>query len=481
MKASITQATQHTQAPSRWHKVYRERVLGLHYRLDQELLLPYFFDSLRAYALELAQLQVPGAAEGALALAQQQGRPLPEFDGSSEDVFFAINQAISQRWGSEVAGALRQGLSRNDLDMTVFRAFARDRALQVLGKLNGLRRELLNLARRHQATLITAYTHYRPAQPSTLGHYFAAVENLLSRDGRRLWAAMQTADSSPLGASALAGNPFPINRGRLAERLGFAGIVENTYDAVSAGDWALEIAQATSGLATSLSRLSHDLLFWAEREGFRVDGSLTQGSSIMPQKRNPVVFEHVRAYIAQMMGATTALQTLNHNTPFGDINDHSTGVIEPLEQLTTTAVAALELMQVTLATGEFMPQVLAEGLGDGSVMASELADVLVMQGNLPLAEAQGRVKALMAALASNGRTLAQADAADFALHLGFDDPALLGALDPRRFLERRAVTGGVSAEAQQAHLQLAHARLYADRRNQILKRRRVRVARARLG
>lgn len=480
MKASITQDTQRTQASSRWHPVYQKRVLGLHYQLDQELLLPYFFTSLRAYALELAQLE-PKAAEGALALAQQQCQSLPEFDGSAEDVFFAINYAISERWGSEVAGALRQGLSRNDLDMTVFRAFARDRTLGVLGKLNGLRRELLRLAHRHQSTLLTAYTHYRPAQPSTLGHYLAAAENLLSRDARRLWAAMQTADCSPLGASALAGNPFPINRGRLAERLGFGGIVENTYDAVSAGDWALEIAQAVSGLAASLSRLSHDLLFWAEREGFRVDLSLTQGSSIMPQKRNPVVFEHIRAYIAQVMGAAMALQALNHNTPFGDINDHSTGVIEPLEQLSAAAVAALELMQVALATGEFIPQVLAAGLEDGSVMASELADVLVTQGNLPVAEAQSRIKALMVALAKDGRTLAQADAADFALHLGFDDPALLAALDPRRFLERRAVTGGVSAQAQQAHLQMAQERLYADRHRQILKRRLVRVASARLG
>lgn len=465
---------------SRWHPVYERYVLAEQYRFGKAHLIGYFFDSLTAYALELSRLGVPHSTDAVLALKTQRHQALPNFDGSAEDPFFAIYQALQAAQGAEVAGAMRQGLSRNDLDITVFRAFVRDRALDTLDALRALRQNLLELSEAHQDTLMVAYTHYRPAQPTTLGHYLAAIENLLSRDHKRLFAAMKTVDCSPLGSSALAGSPMAVDRHQLAREMGFGGVVENTYDGVSAGDWALEIAAGLASLATSLSRLANDLLFWAERGGLVVADSLVQGSSIMPQKRNPVVLEHIRAYLAQVLGGPVSLQALNHNTPFGDLNDHSTGVLEPLERLNHAAKGALELMQVTLSESTFVPEALAAGLKDGSVMASELVDVLVTQGYLPLSEAQTRVKALMAALFESGRTLSQAEAPDFVLHLGFDDAALFNALDPRRFLERRAVLGGVASSAQQKSLTLAKKRLYNHRRALLSKRRLVRAARARL-
>lgn len=466
--------------PSRWHPVYERYVLAEHYRFGKAYLAPYFFDALTAYAQELSRLRVPHTAEAVAALKTLRSEVLPQFDGSAEDYFFAIYQAVQRARGPEVAGAMRQGLSRNDMDLTVFRAYARDRLLEVLDSLRGLRRALLELAERHLDTLMVAYTHYRPAQPTTLGHYLMAVESLLARDHKRLFAAMKTTDASPLGSSALAGNPFPVDRVRLAQDLGFGAVMENTYDGISAGDWALEITAGLASLATSLSRLSHDLLFWAERGGFVVGDALVQGSSIMPQKRNPVVLEHVRAYVSQVLSGPITLQALNHNTPFGDLNDHSTAVLEPLERLTHAAGGALELMSVTLSESTFVPEALAAGLKDGSVMASELVDVLVTEGYLPLAEAQTRVKALMAALADTGRTLGQAEPPDFVLHLGFDDAALFRALEPRRFLERRKVLGGVAPEAQRAALEAAKKRLYNHRRALVRKRRLVRATRARL-
>ena len=465
---------------SRWHPVYERYVLAEHYRFGKAHLAAYFFDALTAYAQELSRLGVPHTTDAVLALKTLRFETLPQFDGSVEDYFFAIYQAVQTAKGPEIAGAMRQGLSRNDLDLTVFRAFARDRLLETLDGLRGLRATLLELAERHLNTLMVAYTHYRPAQPTTLGHYLMAVENLLSRDHKRLFAAMKTTDASPLGSSALAGSPFSVDRVRLAHDLGFGTAMENTYDGISAGDWALEITAALASLATSLSRLSHDLLFWAERGGFVVGDSLAQGSSIMPQKRNPVVLEHVRAYVSQVLSGPITLQALNHNTPFGDLNDHSTAVLEPLERLSHAAKGALELMGVTLAESEFVPEALSAGLRDGSVMASELVDVLVTEGYLPLAEAQTRVKALMAALAESSRTLAQAEPPDFVLHLGFDDAALFNALDPRRFLERRKVLGGVAPQAQKEGLAHAKKRLYNHRRALVTKRRLVRMAKARL-
>jgi argininosuccinate lyase len=463
--------------PSRWHAAYRRWVLARHYRFGREHLIEHFLDGLTAYALGLHDLGVPKAGEAAQALAALRKTPLPSYSGAVEDVFFAIDLQLSEVWGTEVAGSIRRGLSRNDLDLTVFRAYARDRTLAVMGDLLRLRQRLLVLAEDHIATLMTAYTHHQPAQPSSLGHYLAAVENLLSRDHHRLVSALLTVDCSPLGASSLAGSPYPVDRLLLAQRLGFGGVVENSYDAIAAGDWALELAQALAGLGTSLSRLARDLLFWAERGGFLVGSRIAQGSSIMPQKHNPVIFEHVRVYCAELIGGATNLAQLNHSTPFGDANDHSTGVLEALDRLCEAAEGALELTRVALEESRFVPEVLAAGLADRAVLASELVDVLVAGGYVALGEAHGRVKALLGALAQQKRSLAEVKTEDLLTHLGYATPELLGALEPTRFLERRLVQGGVAPQAQKAHLKLARRRLAGDRKDSEAIKARIRAAR----
>ncbi|RIH90660.1 Argininosuccinate lyase [Calidithermus terrae] len=462
---------------SPWNTTYRRRVLMRHYRFARERLVPHFLDALSAYAKGLAALRVPHAAEAVKALQLLRPLPLPAFSGLVEDVFFAIDLQLNETAGAEVAGALRRGLSRNDLDLTVFRAYARDQALAVMGDLLRLRQRVLVLAEAHRDTLMTAYTHHQPAQPSSLGHYLAAFENLLSRDFRRLRAALDTTDRSPLGASSLAGSPYPVDREALARWLGFGGVVEHTYDAIAAGDWALELAQALAGLGASLSRLVRDLLAWAETGAFRVGERVAQGSSIMPQKHNPVILEHARVYVAELISGASLMTQLNHSTAFGDLNDHSTGVLEPLDRLCEVAEGALELMRVALEESEFRPEGLLKGLEDRAVLASELVDVLVAGGYLPLGEAYRRVKNLLGALAAEGRTLAQATPADLQAHLGYDTPELQAALEPRRFLERRRVMGGVAPQAQDQHLRLARRRLAQDRQETQAVRNRVRLAR----
>lgn len=447
---------------SRWHPVYGQHILRRNYHFSHTHLMPYFFDALIAYASELSQIGLPYSQEAAEVLNQARGQPIRAFDGQVEDMFYAINGNLEQRAGAEVAGAVRRGLSRNDLDLTVYRAYARFQGLQVVRQLLKLRKTLLALAKTHAETLKVAHTHYQPAQPHTLGHYFAALESLLSRDFKRLWSAILTVNSSPLGASALAGNPYPIDRHRLAERLGFGSIVENTYDAVAAGDWGLELGYAASGLASSLSRLQTDLLAWAKEGVLQVGERITQGSSIMPQKRNPVVLEHARSLLAKAIGHSQALLLLNHSTPFGDYNDHSTEMVEPLGQMCQTLSAALELTRLALLESRFSSEQLQAGLEDGSVLASELADALVAHGQIPLAEAHHRIKHLLAVLQAQGKTLRQATSEDFAAHLGCDSPTLQAALDPTIFLQRRGVQGGVAPTTQQRDQEQAQGRLEAD-------------------
>lgn len=286
----------------RWHAVYRRFVLGRHYRFAREALVPHFFDALTAYALELSRLGIPKAQEAVGALRELRTLPLPSFTGEVEDVFFSIYAQLAEHWGEEVAGAVRRGLSRNDLDLTVFRAFLRDRVVAIMGDFLRLRRSLLQVAEAHAGVPLVLRTHHRPAQPSTLDHYLLGVAALLERDFRRLRQALDTLDRCPLGASALAGSPYPVDRKRLASLLGFAGPVENTLDAVASGDYALELASALMGVGSSLSRFLFDLLSLAEREAFVVGEVLSQGSSFMPQKRNPVVLEHARIYAGHLLG-----------------------------------------------------------------------------------------------------------------------------------------------------------------------------------
>ncbi len=429
-----------------WHGVYRRLVLARQYRLAREELVPYFYEALMAYGLELARLGVPKAAEGVKALRALKSLPLPSFTGEAEDVYFSIQAQLMEAWGEEVAGAVRRGLSRNDLDLTVYRAYFRDRGLRLLGRLLALRRVLLRLARGYQGVGLVLSTHHRPAQPTTLDHYLLGVENLLARDSRRFVQALEVLNHCPLGASALAGTPYPVDRTRLARLLGFGGPVENTLDAVAGGDWALGVVMALGGLASSLSRLAQDLLLWAERGGFAVGEGLAQGSSFMPQKRNPVVLEHARAFAARLWGGVGTVFALNHNTPFTDLNDHSTGVLEPLGEVLDAGETALDLLRVALERGRFEPEALVQALSP-EVMASEAVDLLVRKG-VPLREAYERVQRALPGVRPET--------------LGVEREELLAWMSLEAFLARREVLGGVGPKARQEALRRARARLKSD-------------------
>ncbi len=445
----------------RWHGVFRRWVLARHYRFAREALVPHFFDALTAYALELARLGLPHAKEAVAALRELRTLPLPSFTGEAEDIFFSIQAQLAEHWGEEVAGAVRRGLSRNDLDLTVFRAYLRDRTLALMGDLLRLRRAILGLVARVEGVPVVLHTHHRPAQPSTLDHYLLGVESLLSRDTERLFRALSNVNRSPLGASALAGCPYPVDRRRLAALLGFEAPVENTLDAVASGDYALELASALQALGASLSRLLTDLLFWAGRGAFQVGEGLSQGSSFMPQKRNPVVLEHARIYAGRLMGGQETLVLLNHNTPFTDLNDHSTGVLEPLDGLLEVGEAALELTRAALEEGAFVPEALMEELSP-EVLASEAVDLLVRKG-VPLLEAYRRVRGALPGLRPE--------------LLGVEREELIAWMSLEGFLARREVLGGVGPKARAQAREEARGRLKGHTQALAALRAKVRLAR----
>ena len=445
-----------------WSEVYRAVVLGPDYAHARRYLLPHLYDGLTAHALMLSACGVAGAAEAATILRQLRRQPFPAEDEAVEDVFFAVDRALSAR-DPGAAGALRTALSRNDLDMTLYRLRAREQVLDTAAALNALRATLLALAAREAGTLLVAHTHHQPAQPTTLGHYLCALENSLARDAARLRDAWPRLNRSPMGAVALSGTGFPIDRDLTARLLAFEGPVENTFDAVAAGDWALELAGMVATSASSLSRLLYDLLFWAAQGRLTLADGLVQGSSVMPQKRNPVALEHARSKLSKTLGAAAGVLASAHNIPYGDVNDVGNDLQPTLETLWAEFGDALALLTASLEDPTVDRAAWAEEARHSASVVTELADALAAHsGNFRSAHA--KVKALLAELQAQNRPLTSATADDLAhLNVNIPEAELRAALDPRAFVERRRTPGGPAPEALQAYFEMARARLDADR------------------
>ena len=220
-----------------------------------------------------------------------------EYDGTYEDLFFYIDRLIVSGCGEDCAGRLHTARSRNDIDMTMYRMQQREMMLTIAGSVGSLRRVLLDLAARHRETVFAAHTHTQPAQPSTIAHYLLAVVEQLERDAVRLRAAYASTNRNPLGACAITGTAFPIDRLRTTQLLGFDEPTVNTYGSIATVDYLLESVGAAAVLLAGLGRVVQDLLLWCTSEfGYlRLADGFVQCSSIMPQKRNPVALEHARA------------------------------------------------------------------------------------------------------------------------------------------------------------------------------------------
>ena len=245
------------------------------------------------------------------------------YDGRSEDLFFHVEQLIVEACGEEAAGRLHTARSRNDIDMTMYRLLQREFILSLVEATFDLRDSLIALADRHRETLLAALTHTQPAQPTTIAHYMLGAIEQLERDAGRLRAAFSTTNRCPLGACAITGTGFAIDRQLTSDLLGFDGPTGNTYGSIATVDYLLESVSAAAVMLTGLGRFVQDLLLWGTAEfGYlRLADGFVQSSSIMPQKRNPVALEHARAIGSKAVGQAGAIVIAVHNTPFGDVVD----------------------------------------------------------------------------------------------------------------------------------------------------------------
>ena len=289
------------------------------------------------------------------------------YDGTYEDLFFYVERLIVSQAGAEVAGRLHTARSRNDIDMTMYRMQQRGLVLAVLEQSIRLRHVLLALAGRHLEDVFAAHTHTQPAQPSTIAHYLLAVVEQLERDAVRLKAAFASTNRNPLGACAITGTGFPINRSRTTELLGFDEPTGNTYGSIATVDYLLESVSATAVLLTGLGRVVQDFLLWCTSEfGYlRLADGFVQCSSIMPQKRNPVALEHARAIASKAVGQAGAILTAVHNTPFGDIVDTEDDLQPLVLSMFKDAIRTVGLVSAAMSDRGVQPRAARRTGGSG--------------------------------------------------------------------------------------------------------------------
>jgi argininosuccinate lyase len=385
-------------------------------------------------------------------IPQQEVQRAP-FDEECEDLFFHVERLIQDRCGETVAGRLHVARSRNDIDMTMYRMRQRELIADLCGASLDLRLSLLDLVDRHRETVFTVHTHTQRAQPTTVAHYLLAVVEQLERDALRLRAAYERTNESPLGACAITGTGFNIDRGLTSELLGFDRPTGNTYGSIATVDYLLESIAAAGVLLAGLGRFVQDLLLWstAEFDYLTLAEGFVQSSSIMPQKRNPVALEHARAIGSKALGQTQAIVTAVHNTPFGDTVDTEDD-LQPLVFSTfRDATRAVRLVAAAMKGAAFDRQRLEARAGEGWTTSSELADTLVRDQGVPFRAAHAIAARLIAASQRDSARplsalLAAASADVLGRRVDYADDTLATILSPRHFVEVRKTRGGPAPE-----------------------------------
>lgn len=414
----------------------------------------------------------PGDAHAireALDTVRQEDVRCAPYDGSCEDLFYYVERLIVDVCGEDVAGRLHTARSRNDIDMTMYRMRQRELVLVLLGATLELRRSLLDLIGHHHETIFAVHTHTQRAQPTTVAHYLLAVEEQFERDAARLRGAYDRTNRNPLGACAITGTGFAIDRQLTSDLLGFCGPTVNTYGSIATADYLLESTSAAAVLLAGFGRFVQDLLLWstAEFHYVRFGDGFVQSSSIMPQKRNPVAIEHARAIASKALGQAQAIFTSVHNTPFGDIVDTEDDLQPLVFSMFRDATRTVEMVAAAMSTAEFDAAQLEARAGEGWTTLTELADTLARDHDLPFRTAHAVAGRLMAARERHpdrllAELLAEASETLPGGPLVYSDAELSTILSPRHFVNVRRTLGGPAPEETVRAAKVSRLQLDAD-------------------
>ena len=365
----------------------------------------------RAHAAMLAKQGILSPADAkaidgglaAVALEIEAGKLIE--DPALEDIHMHVEHRLSQLIG-DAAGRLHTARSRNDQVATDFKLFVRRCIDETVVGIDTLEAALIDRAEEHAATVMPGFTHLQSGQPVTLGHHLMAYREMLVRDRSRFLDARARMNQSPLGSAALAGTGFDLDRGMTASALGFSGPTANSLDAVSDRDFVVDYLHAAALCSVHLSRLTEEIILWASQPfGFvRLPDAWSTGSSIMPNKRNPDAAELVRGHSARIVGDLVSLLVLLKGLPLAyakDLQDDK----PPLFDAHDLLALSLAAMAGMIADLEFVPERMRAAAAAGHATATDLADWLVSEGDVPFREAHHIAGRAVAAAEQAGKAL----------------------------------------------------------------------------
>ncbi len=379
-----------------------------------------------------------------------------------EDVHMNVEARLIEKIG-DAGKRLHTGRSRNDQVATDLRLFLKERLLAIDSAAAELQRAIVAQAKRHLGVLMPGYTHLQRAQPILFSHHLMAWYEMLRRDRSRMQGAFERTDELPLGAGALAGTSFPIDRAYVARLLGFSRVAQNSLDAVSARDFAAEFLAAAAILMVHLSRICEELVLWSTDEfGFvELPDAFCTGSSLMPNKKNPDVPELVRGKSGRVLGHLVSLLTVMKGLPLAYNKDLQEDK-EPIFDTVDTVEASLRILAAAISAIEVRAERMEAAARHGFLAATDLADYLVERG-MPFREAHHVVGAIVRHCIDTGKELLDLGPENFRRFSPLFGPDVIRRLRPEDSIARRKATGGtarttVATAIRRAERHLATAR-----------------------
>jgi argininosuccinate lyase len=414
-------------------------------------LAPYDIDQSQAHARGLRDIGVLDDDElsridaGLEAVRARMAGHGFEFEEADEDIHMAIERLLGEEIGP-LAGKLHTGRSRNDQVATDVAMVVQAHSLRAIELAGAAMERLLELAERHRDWPMPGYTHLQRAQPVYLGHHLLAYFWMLARDVLRFQFALDSAGVMPLGSGALAGVNWEIDRGAVADDLGFEHVSHNSIDGSSNRDFVLDYLAAASTCAMHLSRLGSEIVIWSSTEfGFcELDESFSSGSSIMPQKKNPDSAELLRAKSPRVVSDYASVIGMMHALPLTYGKDMQEDK-EPLFDAMDTVELCLDATEGMLAGIEFDRERLEVASGDEMLAATEVADLLVRKG-VPFREAHGIVGGLVRDAVEQGRALSDLAPEELRQRSEHLDDSYYEVLKRSSWLESKRIAGGTGSE-----------------------------------
>jgi argininosuccinate lyase len=393
----------------------------------------------------LPAYEVEQITEGLKILQKKADAGELEFSVQNEDIHLNLEKLLIDEIGP-VGGKLHTGRSRNDQVATDMHLYLRNETKEIMGAVRNVQQALVNQAKQHVETLIPGYTHLQRAQPVSFAHHLLAYFWMLERDFSRYEDSLKRVNISPLGAGALAGTTFPIDREYSAELLGFDGIYQNSLDAVSDRDFILEFLSSSATLMMHLSRLCEELILWSSQEFqfIEMDDSFATGSSIMPQKKNPDMAELIRGKTGRVYGSLFSLLTVLKGLPLAynkDMQEDKEGMFDAVETVKGSLNIFAGMIDTMTVNNETMEKAVHQDFSN----ATELADYLATKG-MPFREAHEVVGKLVLTAIEKGVYLLDLTIEEYKQASDLFSEDIFEVLQPKTVVARRNSAGGTGFE-----------------------------------